>query len=397
MTGVSITPPESTPGAAMRAARQRQWSWARAGVLVAVIVVACALPFYFSPVTNEQLTRLLVLSIAILSLNLLAGFSGQISVGQGAFAGLGAYTSAILVSSHGWAHLPALAAAALLCLVAGLIAGLPALRIRGLYLALVTLSLAVVFPTLIDRFTSITGGSAGLSVPQFSSPFGGLAQDQWAYLLALAFAVVIFLLVRNLTRSRVGRALIASRDNEIAAQTVGMAVGRYRVLVFGISASLAGIAGSLLIMTAPLPFVDPSTYTLTFSIYLLVGTVVGGAVSFVGPFIGAVFIDRVPAWIANQSSISPKLTPAIFGGLLIALMFLAPGGVVGLYEQVKVAVLRRLGRAPTHVGAADAAFASATHVAAEMAATDADRSADVTSGVDPDAPEVARKFDTIKE
>jgi branched-chain amino acid transport system permease protein len=368
----TATPAAST-GQAVAAASRRQWSPVRLGLLGVLLVIAVLAPFFLDAVTNDQLTRLLVLAIAIVSLNLLAGFSGQISVGHGAFAGLGAYATAYLVADQDWSHLLGLVGAAVICLVAGLIAGLPALRIKGVYLALVTLSLAVVFPTLVQRFKSITGGSAGKSVPQYTSPFDGLAQDQWAYLLALFFTVLVFLLMRNMTRSRVGRALIATRDNAIAGQVVGMPVGRYKVLTFGVSAMIAGIAGSLLVLTVEFPFLDAKSFTLTFSIYLLVGTVVGGATSLVGPFVGALFIDRVPDLISNHSSIDPRLTPLIFGAVLILLIFAAPGGAVGLYERARVALARRTGRPlspEVAVVAPDAAFSTASHLAEEVASHD---------------------------
>jgi branched-chain amino acid transport system permease protein len=355
----------------------------RVALLCGVLLIAVLLPLFLAPTDNDRVTRLMVLAIAIVSLNLLAGFSGQISVGHGAFAGLGAYTTAILAADHGWPHLLTLVAAAVLCLVAGLVFGLPALRIRGVYLALVTLSLAVVFPTVIEKFSSITGGSAGKSVPPFESPFAGLEQDQWSYYLALVFTVVIFALVYNMVRSRVGRALIGVRDNEIAAQVVGMNVGRYKVMTFGVSAMFAGIAGSLMYLTVAFPFVDARSFTLTFSIYLLVASVVGGTVSLAGAFIGALFIEEVPDLITNDLGFEPELTPVLFGAVLILLMFVAPGGAVGLFERGRLAFLRRIGRTPSTISAADAAFSSSEHIAEEVAAAEPNNQlAAVTDGQD---------------
>jgi len=208
--------------------------------------------------------------IAALGLNLLTGYNGQISVGHGAFFGAGAYTTAILVADHGWPHFATLGVAAVIAFALGVLVGLPALRIKGLYLALVTLALATVFPLVITRFSSVTGGTQGKRVPRFRAPaWTGLADDQWKYYVLLAFAVVSFVLVRNLIKSRVGRALIATRDNETAAEVLGVNLSVYKVVTFGVSAMLAGIAGSLSVFNDP--FVNAEKYNLSLSITLAGG------------------------------------------------------------------------------------------------------------------------------
>ena len=194
----------------------------RVAVTLVVGGVLLWLPQYYPRFRVEgQFNVIITYAIAALGLNLLTGYNGQISIGHGAFFGVGAYTTAILVADHGWSHFATLPAAAILAFGLGVLVGLPALRIQGLYLALVTLALATVFPLVITRFTSVTGGTQGMRVPRFRAPsWTGLTDDQWKYYVLLAFAVIAFVLVRNLVKSRVGRAIIAIRDNETAAQAL---------------------------------------------------------------------------------------------------------------------------------------------------------------------------------
>ena len=310
-------------------------------VVLTVVVgrVLLWLPQYYPKFRIEgQFNVILTYAIAALGLNLLTGYNGQISIGHGAFFGVGAYTTAILVADHGWPHFATLGVAAVARVRAsGRWSGLPALRIRGLYLALVTLALATVFPLVITRFSSVTGGTQGKRVPKFRAPsWTGLTDDQWKYYVLLAFAVIAFVLVRNLIRSRVGRALIATRDNETAAEVLGVHVASTRCVTFGISAMLAGIAGSLSVFNEP--FVNAEKYNLNLSITLLVAVVIGGAATIFGPAFGAFFVVMIPEWLPGKY---PQLSPVLFGGSLILLMIVAPGGFLGLVRQVTGWVRRR--------------------------------------------------------
>lgn len=316
----------------------RQLLWVKVALAVVAAVVLLALPQAFEPFRVNQFSRVITFAIAVLGLNLLTGFSGQISVGHGAFFGVGAYTTAILVADHGWPHLPSTFAAAIVAFVIGIIIGLPALRVRGVYLALVTLSLAVLFPQVVKRFDNVTGGSQGKRVPDFDAPdWTGLAQDQWTYYVLLVFAVVAWILVRNLVRSRVGRGLIAIRDNEIAAETLGVNLARYKVLAFGLSAMLAGVGGSLWVYITG--FVDARSFDLRLSIELLVAVVVGGVATIFGPAIGAFLLEFLPEWTQNYSA---QLSPAIFGLLLIALIMVMPGGIIGGLRALRAWVLLKV-------------------------------------------------------
>ena len=223
-----------------------------ARVVIGVVLSVAALyaPLYFEPAMNRVLSQAIYLAIAAMGLNLLTGFNGQVSIGHGAFFGVGAFTTAILMVDHGWTFEPTILVAALLSAAVGVVVGIPALRVRGLYLALVTLGLAVLFPRIVQKFVEGTGGVALLRPPRsdFESLISGLDDDQWAYFLSLVIMVVLFVLAWNLVRGRIGRAMIAVRDQEIAATTVGVNLAGTKVATFAISAAYAGVAGSLSVM-----------------------------------------------------------------------------------------------------------------------------------------------------
>lgn len=310
------------------------------------------LPQYYPAFRVNQFNLVITYAIAALGLNLLTGYNGQISIGHGAFFGVGAYTVVILVADHGWPHFGALAMAMVITFALGLVVGLPALRIHGLYLALVTLALATVFPQIVVRFRDVTGGTQGKRIPrsdEFVAPsWSGMANDQWRYYVLLAFAVAAFVLVRNLVHSRAGRAIIAIRDNETAAVTLGVQHRAYKVLVFGVSAMLAGMAGGLAKFYDP--FVSSGQYTINLSIILLVAVVVGGTARILGPAIGAFLVVFIPVWLPQGY---PQLSGVLFGASLIVLMMVAPGGILGLGTRLRLWAgqqwrSRRLG--PTSAG-----------------------------------------------
>ncbi len=312
-------------------------------VAIGLSVYVLTIPSQFLEFRVSQFSNVIAISVAVLGLGLLTGFNGQISVGHGAFFGIGAYTTAILTSEYGWSHLATIPVAMVICFIVGVLVGLPALRISGLYLALVTLALATLFPLVIQKYSDLTGGSTGLGVPDFEPPSwaSGLAEDQWAFYVLLTFAVVIFVLVRNLVKSRVGRAIIAIRDNEVAAEVLGVNLARYKVVTFGISAMIAGIGGCLLVMnTAVLDRVDPAQYTIARSIQFLAALVIGGAATILGPVLGSLFIVFVPEL---SSDVNAELSNVIFGTLLIVLMLVLPTGFLGGLRRLEAALTRRLG------------------------------------------------------
>jgi branched-chain amino acid transport system permease protein len=309
----------------------------RVGVVCAVALLAVAVPFLFGPYRVGQFTLVLVYAVAVLGLNLLVGYNGQISLGHGAFFALGAYTAALLIEKASVPHLLSVPAAGLVCFVAGYLFGVPALRLRGLYLALVTLGLAIAFPQLIKRFDELTEGSQGLTVIQPEAPgWLGLADDQFLYLLILAFSAVMFLAAWSVTRGQLGRAVKAVRDAEIPASTLGVDLGATKTRVFAVSACYAGVAGALYVFA--IGFVAPEAFTLTISFAFLAAIVVGGLATISGALFGALFIQFVPVY---ASDVNDALTGVIYGGVLIAFMWVLPEGAAGLLKRVRGLAERR--------------------------------------------------------
>jgi branched-chain amino acid transport system permease protein len=307
-------------GVTKRGRRLRIAAW------TAIAVLALLVPFFFGSFRVGQFTQALALAVAVLGLNLLVGYSGQISLGHGAFFALGAYVSAILILDVGVPYLLTLPVAGAVCAVAGFLVGLPALRLHGLYLALVTLGLAIATPQIIKRAEGLTGGTQGLSVDRPTAPGGlGLADDQWLYFVTLAIVALMFLLAAAMVRGRVGRALITIRENEIAAKTMGINLATYKTGAFAVSALYAGVGGAL--FTLPIGFLAPESFPLALSFAFLAAIVVGGLATIGGALFGALFIEFVPVYAAD---VNDALAGVIYGGVLILFMYLLPSGVMGL-------------------------------------------------------------------
>jgi branched-chain amino acid transport system permease protein len=300
--------------------------------LALLAVLACALPFVLSNYRVFQLTLVLVYAIALLGLNMLTGYNGQISLGHGAFYAIGAYTAAILMDKYGVPYWLTLPAAGAVCAVAGYGFGLPALRLGGLYLALATFALGVALPQIL-KYKGIehwTGGAQGIVINKPEAPaWSGLSQDQWLYFVALAVAALMFWLGWNLLRGRIGRAMVAIREQPIAAQAMGVDTSQLKALTFGVSALYTGVSGAL--GAIAIQFVAPDSFTVFLSISLVVGVVVGGLASISGAIWGALFIQFIPN-VADQIS---KAAPwAIYGVFLIAFMYMMPTGVAGFLRML---------------------------------------------------------------
>jgi branched-chain amino acid transport system permease protein len=295
----------------------------------ALIVLAAlvAAAFLFSDYHLFQLTLVVVYAIAILGMTVLTGINGQISLGHGAFYAIGAYTTGVLMTSWNvpyWATLPV---AAVVCAGFGFLIGLPALRLGGLYLALTTFALAVAVPQVLKHkvVEHWTGGVQGLVIDKPDPPLGlPLDADQWLYLFTLTVGVLIFLLAWNLTRGRIGRAMMAIRDHALAAEAMGINIALLKTRTFAVSAMCTGIAGSL--GAIAVQFVAPDSFGVFVSITLFVGLVVGGVASIPGAVFGAVFIEFVPNLADQMSKAAPG---AVYGIILIACMYLLPAGVGG--------------------------------------------------------------------
>jgi branched-chain amino acid transport system permease protein len=307
----------------------RKWLWLASALLVVALL---ALPFLVKNYRVFQFNLVLVYAVAILGLNILTGFNGQISLGHGAFYAFGAYTAAMLMDKLGvpyWATLPF---AFVLCFGFGFVVGFPALRLAGHYLALATFALALAVPQLLKykKIEAYTGGVQGIVLNKPAAPldfslFGQpLSADRWLYFFTLFVAALMFLLAWNLLRGRVGRALIAVRDHPIAATAMGINLAMFKSLTFGVSAGITGLAGALGAIVVA--YVSPDSFTVSLSIFLLVGVVVGGLASIPGAIFGGIFIQFVPN-IADE--ISKSAPAAIYGVLLIGLMYLMPTGVMG--------------------------------------------------------------------
>ena len=309
----------------------------RLTAVLAVVVIAAALPLFVSGFRLFQFTQVLIYAIALLGLNLLTGYNGQFSLGHGAFYGIGAYTSAIMVDrwdiGYGWT----IPAAGIVCLVVGFLFGRPALRLEGLYLALATFSLALAVPQILKYFEHWTGGSQGIVLSKPKAPLHlPLSEDQWLYFLTLAVTVVLFVLAANLLGGRTGRAIVAIRDNHIAAEAMGVNNALYKSVTFGVSAAYTGIAGALSAIVVA--FVAPDSFDVFLSITLLTGIVIGGFGTISGPIYGALFIQFVPNWAQDISKAAPW---AIFGLFLIGFMYVMPRGIAGFLQLVWIRLTRR--------------------------------------------------------
>jgi branched-chain amino acid transport system permease protein len=305
------------------------WRWPASAIALIVIVL---LPFVAKNFFIFQLTMALIYAVAILGLNLLTGFNGQFSLGHSAFYAIGAYTAAILMDQADVAYYWTLPIAGLVCLTVGFLFGLPALRLEGIYLALATFALAIAIPQLL-KCTPLepwTGGVQGVVIIKPDAPFGlPINSDQWLYFFTVAVAIVLYVCAINLVHSRSGRAMIAIRENPIAASAMGINVSLYKSLTFGVSALYTGVAGAL--GAIAVQFVAPDSFTYFLSIALFVGLIVGGVGSIGGTLIGGLFVLFVPN-IAEQ--ISKGLAGAVFGVILILVIYVMPSGAAGLARLV---------------------------------------------------------------
>lgn len=308
--------------------------WRRYG-LIAALAVAAVIPAFASDFELFKLTGVLIYAIALLGLNMLVGYNGQISLGHGAFYAIGAYVTALLVVHAGVPHWAAVPIAGCACLVVGFLFGLPALRLDTMYLAMATFALGAVLPTLakykgVERWT---GGSQGLGLDEPSVPFGlPLSFDQWLYLFALLALVCLFAVAANLLHGRVGRAIVAIRDHPVAAQAMGINVVLYKSATFGISAMYTGMAGALAALA--LRYVAPDLFGVFLSLGFLIGIAVGGIASLSGAIYGAIFLQVLffVVGVAARSLHTPHVY-AVYGVVLILFLYFLPDGVAGLVAR----------------------------------------------------------------
>jgi branched-chain amino acid transport system permease protein len=310
----------------------------RLEVLVLAVVggvVLLGLPTLTNQFFTFEFAKVAVFAIALIGLNLLTGYSGQISLGNGAFMAVGGYTTAILVHRTGIPYWTTIPAAALVAGIFGFLIGIPALRLTGIYLALATFALALSIPPILNHYDTITGGHQGINMPAVLPPFGlDLSQEQWLYYFNVGIALLLFAFSLGVVRSRTGRAFMAIRDSETAATASGISLAYYKTLAFGLSAAYAGVAGSLLGIMGS--YLNPDTFGLGLSLALLVGVVIGGLGLPFGAVLGSLLVVWLPYYAEKASGIQigafafPGKPDIFFGAGLILILFFAPNGLAGL-------------------------------------------------------------------
>lgn len=321
-----------------------------------------ALPYILTAMFGEfqvaRMNKAIYLGVAILGLNLVIGYSGLIALGHSAFLGLGAFVTTTLIMDHGWDYWMTIPVSMLAAFVVGVLLGIPALRIKGLYLALLTVAFAAVFPTLakLDKWgiADRTGGVNGRNITEkIVAPdwvqailFIDDTPDQQAiyrYFIILGLAIVAFWAVSNLLKSRPGRAIVAIRDNETGAAVSGVNLPLYKTITFGISAAIGGLGGVMWAMNTA--FVHELDFGFAqLAVPLLVGLVIGGVATIEGGIFGALVFVFVGEFTRNLGL--DILSQALFGIILILVTFFAPGGLAGLYKTVRSRIVQVIPQPP---------------------------------------------------
>lgn len=306
------------------------------GLLMAMLVAA---PFVLPKFYVGELAYLYILCIASLGLMTLTGWTGQVSLGHAAFIGIGAYAHALLLAA-GWPWLLSLVSACALAAAAGVAIGLPAIRVSGLYLAMVTLAFSFVVEHVLGRWKSLTGGYNGMAVPDVKFLGLDLGALRPFYFVCLALLVIVLLLLANLARSRTGRAFTGVRDSESAAHALGIWVAGHKVLAFAISAGVCGLAGALL--THHLKFLTPEAFGLLLSMELVLAVVIGGLGSLHGAIYGGALIAILPAAISLAKPLLPAriaqqsgLEIFVFGLVLVLFVLFEPRGLYGRWLKLR--------------------------------------------------------------
>lgn len=316
----------------------KTWLWGLLAAAFLIPLLRPALPDLVSDYRLFLVSTMMIAAIAVLGLNLLTGFNGQISLGHSAFYAVGAYTAAILMDKLDMPYYLTLPIAAVVCFIVGYLFGLPALKLEGHYLALATFALALAVPQILKYkwLEDLTGGVQGIVLNKPEVPFGlPLTEDQWLYYYILVVMVLLYWAANNILHSRSGRAMMAIRDQYMAADTMGIDTSLYKTVTFGISAAYTGIAGAL--SASAIAFVAPDSFGFFLSISLLIGLVVGGVASLAGSIIGGIFTvlvqnsaQALSNFIKNDLGLPFDLSAyAVYGILLLVLMYVMPMGIAG--------------------------------------------------------------------
>ena len=316
----------------------KKWLWILLALAFLVPLLQPLLPDVVSNYRLFLVSTMIIAAIAVLGLNLLTGFNGQISLGHSSFYAVGAYTAAILMDKLDMPYYATLPIAAVMCFIVGYLFGLPALKLEGHYLALATFALALSVPQILKYkwLEDLTGGVQGIVLSKPDVPFGlPLNEDQWLYYYCLVVMVLLYWAAANILNSRSGRAMMAIRDQYMAADTMGIDTALYKTVTFGISAAYTGIAGAL--SASAIAFVAPDSFNFFLSIKFLIGLVVGGVGSLAGSVVGGIFyvlVDNsaqaLSTFVKNDLGLQFDLSAyTVFGIILIVLMYLMPMGIVG--------------------------------------------------------------------
>jgi branched-chain amino acid transport system permease protein len=321
----------------------------------AFAVVLAILPRLISDFHTREVAIAGMYYIALLGLGILTGYSGQISLGNGAFMAIGGYTTAILSVDHGVSPTWTIPLAGLIAGVSGVLVGIPALRLTGIYLAIVTFGIAISVPQLLKKFEGFTGGTTGKYGEGLTSqpPFGlDTSSNHWLYYLTAGISLVLLAVAWAIVRQKPGRAMQAIRDSEVAAASSGVSLPVYKTFAFAISAFYAGVAGALYAIANT--YVNPDTFSVALSVYLVVGLAVGGLGSLAGLVVGAGLVyflqfhaDSVATWANHLPwlDVDPKqpgVPSIVFGVVLILVMVLLPTGAGGLLRRLLGPLTSRL-------------------------------------------------------
>lgn len=306
---------------------------------LALISLCLLMPLILNDYFISQLSFICMYSIASVGLMLLTGYTGQVSMGHAAFFGIGAYSSAIL-TNNGLPFIIALPCAGLIAGLVGIIIGLPALRLAGLYLAIATMGFGFIIEEIMVRWEKLTNGNMGMMVDPPS--IGGYWFDTETrfYYLTLFLLILTILAARNILRSSTGRAMIAIRDSEVAAQAMGISLAKFKTMAFAISAFFTGIAGSL--YAHKLTFINPESFTIILSIEFLAMIIIGGLGSIHGAIFGTIFVIFLPQVIVMTKGYLPKyiadqtgLEAALYGLMIILFILFEPMGIYGRWLKTK--------------------------------------------------------------
>ncbi len=312
--------------------------------MVLFLVALLALPFLLKGEYLWVVLQIIIGAIGAVGLNILTGFTGQISLGQGAFLGVGAYTSAYITAKMGLSFWVGVPAAGIVTAMAGMVFGIPSLRLKGLYLAIATLASQFILEWIFVRWEPVTGGSYGITVARPSIGSFTFDSDRSYYYIVLAFAVVMVLFATNLIRTKTGRAFMAVRDHYISAEIMGINLYKYRLLSFGISSFYAGVAGAL--FGHSLKFVSSEQFNIGVSIIYLAMIIIGGLGSIIGSIFGAVFMMLLPKLLSvvtttvsadfpSLAKLATSFEQGIFGLIIVLFLIFEPDGLAHRWKLVK--------------------------------------------------------------